>query len=97
MHREDVDVEGVLRRAMRRAGLVTGHVHACRRKGCTHSEAAPDPALRRCPSCGMKLWPKGVVRPLRFHDLRHYPACRVIPRRVVSQQRGRFEPASDAG
>ncbi len=34
-------LEHVLRRAMRRAGLVTGYVHKCRRQGCGHQEPAP--------------------------------------------------------
>ena len=27
-----------------------------------------------CPACGMKLWPKALPRPMRFHDLRHTTA-----------------------
>jgi integrase len=26
--------------------------------------------VRRCPKCNMKLWPKAIPRPMRFHDLR---------------------------
>ena len=26
--------------------------------------------MRRCPKCNMKLWPKAIPRPMRFHDLR---------------------------
>jgi integrase len=74
MMRRDVALEDILRRAMARAGLVTGFTHVCRKKGCKHREDAPDAALRRCPKDGMKLWPKGKVRPIRFHDLRHTTA-----------------------
>jgi len=74
MHREGVQLEIVLRRALRRAGIVTGYRHVCRRKGCGHVEQAPDDQLRRCPRCQMKLWPVGEVRPLRFHHLRHTTA-----------------------
>jgi integrase len=49
---------------------VAGYVHVCRRKGCGHREAAKDADLRRCPKCNMKLWPKAIPRPMRFHDLR---------------------------
>src|SRR6185436_5978434 len=71
MMRADSDLEKVLRRAMGRAGVVTGYNHVCRRPGCGHSEKAPDAELRRCPEDRAKLWPKPQVRPLRFHDLRH--------------------------
>ena len=40
-------LEHVLRRAMRRAGIVTGYVHKCRRQGCGHHEAATDANPRR--------------------------------------------------
>ncbi len=74
MRGEGVQLEQVLRRALRRAGIVTGYRHVCRRKGCGHVEHAPDADLRRCPRCQMKLWPVGEVRPLRFHHLRHTTA-----------------------
>src|SRR5712664_2381114 len=74
MMREDVDLVGVLRRAMGRAGVVTGYQHVCRRKGCHYSEKGPDAALRRCPVYGRKLWPKPQVRPIRFHATRHSTA-----------------------
>jgi integrase len=63
--------EDILRRALKRAGIVTGWKHVCRRKGCGHSELRAGPDLCGCPRCGMKLWPKGLVRHIRFHDLRH--------------------------
>ncbi len=74
MMRPDVALESVLRRAMGRAGIVTGWRHICRRQTCGHQESAPDAALRSCPRDGRRLWPKPVVRPLRFHDCRHSTA-----------------------
>ncbi|HTS88826.1 MAG TPA: site-specific integrase [Gemmatimonadales bacterium] len=66
--------EDVLRRALKRAGIVTGYTHTCRRKTCRYSEERSDAEIRPCPRCGFKLWPTGKVRHIRFHDLRHYPA-----------------------
>jgi integrase len=71
-------VEHFLRRAMRRAGLVTGYVHKCRRQGCGHREAAPDASLRRCRKCRFKLFPVGEVRNIRFHHLRHTTASLLL-------------------
>lgn len=70
-HPEGVKLVGILRRAMGRAGIATGWRHVCRRKGCRHVETVPDKGPRRCPEHGMKLWPKPIVRPIRFHDTRH--------------------------
>jgi integrase len=69
-----VQLEQVLRRALRRANILTGYRHTCRRKGCGHVEHAPDGSIRRCPKCSMKLWPVGQVRPIRFHHIRHTTA-----------------------
>ncbi len=71
-------LEDVLRSALARAGIVIGYRHVCRRKGCGHAEQARGANLRHCPKCGMKLWPKPCVRPLRFHDLRHTTASLLI-------------------
>jgi integrase len=64
-------LEDILRRAPKRAGIVTGYTHECRRRGCGHSEDNADAELRKCPRCGFTLWPKGKVREIRFHDMRH--------------------------
>jgi len=69
-----VQLEQVLRRALRRANILTGWRHTCRRKDCGHVEHAPDAEIRRCPKCKMKLWPVGQVRPIRFHHIRHTTA-----------------------
>jgi integrase len=70
MRTGEADLQQVLRRAMGRAGLVSGYLHVCRRKNCGYEEEAKDSGLRTCPDCEMKLWPKAIVRHLRFHDLR---------------------------
>ena len=74
MMSDKIKLEHVLRRALGRAGIATGYVHVCRKKGCSHRENAPDAALRRCPVHGAKLWPKPQVRPIRFHSTRHSTA-----------------------
>jgi integrase len=67
-------LEIILRRALKRAGIITGYTHKCRRSGCGHTEASPDSALRRCPTDGRKMWAVAETRPIRFHDLRHTTA-----------------------
>ncbi len=78
MMREDVDIENVLRRALARAGIVLGYEHVCRRKDCGYTVRHDDAHMRRCPTCKMKLWPKALVRPIRFHDLRHTTASLLL-------------------
>ncbi len=63
--------EDILRRALKRGGVVTSYTHVCRRKGCGYSADRQDATIEPCPRCGFKLWPKGNVRKIRFHDLRH--------------------------
>ncbi len=81
--------EDVLRRALKRAGIVTGYTHVCRRKTCRFSEEREDAEIRPCPRCGFKLWPKGNVREIRFHDLRHTYASvlLMLGARLVSVQK----------
>jgi integrase len=74
MMSEGVQLQNVLRRALRRAGIVTGYLHVCRKKDCGHREAAPDDALRRCPKDNRRLWVVAESRPIRFHALRHTTA-----------------------
>jgi len=71
-------LEHVLRRAMRRAGLVTGYVHKCRRHGCGHREAAAHANPIDCPKCDFRLFPVGQVRKIRFHHLRHSTASLLL-------------------
>jgi integrase len=96
-HAADVQLQDVLRRALARAGVVNGYTHRCRRKGCGHSERHPHVEPGRCPKCGMRLWPVADQKRLRFHDLRHYPDRRIIPRGRRVRLRGRLGEAVDAG
>jgi hypothetical protein len=71
--------EKVLRAALKRAGLVDAYDHTCRRASCriegkSYVERHPDDGERRCQRCNMMLWPKAIVRRMRFHDLRHTTA-----------------------
>ncbi len=77
-HAPDVRLQDVLRRAMKRAGLVVGYDHRCRRKGCGFSERKPDAEAGRCPRCQMRLWPVAEPKPMRFHDLRHSTATLLL-------------------
>ena len=76
--RADTDLPSVLRTALKRAEIVTGWKHVCRRKGCGFNILANDKAERRCDKCNMRLWPKAQVRPIRFHDLRHSTASLLV-------------------
>jgi integrase len=71
MYPAGTQLQMVLRRALRRAGIVLGYQHKCRKKGCGYMEAATDGELRRCPKDNHQLWVTSLVRPIRFHDLRH--------------------------
>ncbi len=80
MRRKDSSPQKVLRAALKRAGLVDGYEHSCRRckafgrKQEAISTADCDP--RRCDACGMTLWAKAIPRKMNFHDLRH--SCATI-------------------
>lgn len=67
----------MVRAAMVRAGMVEGWRHVCRR-GCDVVVKARDEQQRLCPTCGAILWPKPVVRHVRFHDLRHSAAGHLL-------------------
>lgn len=67
----------ILRSAMARAGLVEGWLHTCRSK-CGVEEQHPDEQQRKCPSCDRIMWPKPIVRQVRFHDLRHSSADHLL-------------------
>jgi integrase len=60
----------VLKRALRRAGIVEHYDMKCRRKGCGYSDRRYELIEARCPRCSFKLWPVAVPRPLVFHDTR---------------------------
>ena len=57
-----------LRRALGRAGIVTGCLHSCRRckaRGVAkpHAEMHPDNACRRCPDCALPCYRVRLARP----------------------------------
>jgi integrase len=70
-----------LRRALGRAGIVSGYVHTCRRckaRGHPQEERHSDNTVRKCPACGMLLWAKPLPKQLRVHDLRHTTATLLL-------------------
>jgi integrase len=71
-------LENVLRLALGSSGIVTGYRHSCRRQGCGYVAHVADADPRRCPNCRMKLWPRAIVRKIRFHDLRHTTASLLV-------------------
>ena len=74
LQRSDAKLSRTLRTAMGKAGIVRGWRYTCRRKGCGHSDEQAALEQRWCPTCGFKLWPVGVVDPVRWYDLRHSAA-----------------------
>ena len=74
MRRDDSKLAKMLRGALGRAGIVLGYEHICGRHACGHRQHESDDKIRRCSKGNMKLWPKALVRPIRFHDLRHTTA-----------------------
>ena len=84
---------------MKRAGLVQGYDHKCRRcaakMGQAYVERHTDAELRRCPVCGFKLWPCPVARPLSWHDLRDTTATLLKKQRVPIEQIAKILRHSD--
>jgi integrase len=79
--------EIVLRRALARAGIITGYRHTCRRccaLGKAHQEERPDATPRRCPveregvACNARLWASPRPLPMKFHELRHSTATLLL-------------------
>jgi integrase len=79
----------VLRSAMRRAGLVEGYDHTCRRCKARalratppsdkfHVERQADAAPRQCPTCKAKLWPVAIPRKVTVYGLRHSMATALL-------------------
>ena len=75
MRTEESDPHKIARTAAKRAGIVDGWDHICRRckaqKREPHTYRFPDAVRRACDSCGMKLWPSAIPRGINFHSLRH--------------------------
>jgi len=85
-HSPDVALDKVLRRALGRAGVVTGYTLKCRKKRCGYSVESPTAASPVCPKCaGMKLWSIPHPKHVRFHDLRHTTAT-LLPKNEVPMQ-----------
>jgi integrase len=79
--------EVVLRRALARAGLITGYRHTCRRCAALkarHVEMHQDGEVRTCPVeragkiCGARLWATPLPRRMKFHELRHSTATLLL-------------------
>ncbi len=81
MQSENINLPDILRRAMGHAGLVDGWILRCRRKTCMRKVDSPTPDVRKCAHCNYTLWPSPKLRKVRFHDLRHYAALRIMPMR----------------
>ena len=100
MHRRDVAADDILRRAMGRAGVVTGYQHRCRRRGCGFNEERHTAEASRCPRCDFALWAKPLPRHVRFHDLRHTTATLLlkdgVPLAVVQRVMRHSDPALTA-
>lgn len=80
----------VLRTAMIMAGLVEHWVHSCR-WGCKiEPQTHADEQQRRCPQCDRIMWPKAVVRKVRFHDLRHSTADHLFEHGVALENVSRM-------
>jgi integrase len=74
MRSKDNDLARLTQVVCKRAGLVEGYDHSCRRckrNGKPYVERRPDACKRWCPQCGMQLLVTVIPRPMRFHDTRH--------------------------
>lgn len=65
----------VIRTALKKAGMVEYWAHVCRWgckvRGQQLTQKHNDEQQRDCPLCKRILYPKAIVRKVRFHDLRH--------------------------
>lgn len=86
MRTEDWDPNGLMRTALKAAGLVEGYLHTCRRCKAggkeEYSWQHADMEQRRCASCEMRLWVSAIPRAMTFHDLRHTTATLLIKAKV---------------
>lgn len=87
---ENLRTAEILRTAMVRAGLVEGWLHRCRSTKCRERNGLvevrhADEQQRKCPRCGWILQPIPVVRPVRFHDIRHSTADYLLENGVAME------------
>jgi integrase len=85
---EKTSMEKVWRRILVRADVLIGYRHTCRRCAARKQPAThefPDDKQRRCPACNMRMWPAGIPRPMRFHDVRHTTATLLLKAGVPIQ------------
>lgn len=83
MQPPDTALDKILRRALGRAGIVTGYRNVCRRRGCGYKHEQGEASREVCPKChGMQLWPVPLPRHVRFHDLRHTTATLLLKAQV---------------
>jgi integrase len=85
---ESTGMEKVWRRVLVRADIVIGYRHTCRScaaKKLPSQHEFPDGEQRRCPTCNTRMWPAGIPRPMRFHDVRHTTATLLLKAGVPIQ------------
>src|SRR4051812_6275614 len=85
---ECTSMEKVWPRILVRSDVVVGYRHTCRRcvarkRPATHE--FPGAEQQRCPACNMRMWPAGIPRPMRFHDVRHTTATLLLKAGVPIQ------------
>lgn len=51
MLKRDNQLVDILRAALKRAGIIEGFNHICRRNGCGYRERRPDDKVTECPKC----------------------------------------------
>jgi integrase len=93
MRKPDCDPQKVLRTALKAAGIVNNWKHSCRRckkRGKPQVEICKDADLKTCPVCGMRMWITPIPRRMRFHDVRHSAATRLLRKGVDLHRVQRF-------
>jgi integrase len=71
MATRNLDLAGMMKRALVKAGRIDHWELRCRKKGCGHVEQCQVRADVRCPKCTMKLWPKPIApTDIKFKSLR---------------------------
>jgi integrase len=72
MYTNDLDLVGMLRRALVKAGVITHYKVRCLAKRCGYKATSSTAVLGTCPKCNRgRLKSTGVSRAIRFHDTRH--------------------------